>query len=72
MPSSRVLDVFGSSHQIWHACVLMAAVHHFGVVTELWRASGGGQQTSATVAATAVSGVQVELGHGASDAAVAA
>ena len=32
-------DRFGSSHQLWHACVLLAAVCHFQTVYTLWRAT---------------------------------
>ena len=32
----RRFDIIGSSHQLWHVCVLLAAYTHFKVVHELW------------------------------------
>lgn len=32
-------DIVGSSHQLWHACVLLAAFFHFQTVLALWRSS---------------------------------
>ena len=36
---SRVTDIWGSSHQLWHACVLAAACKHFRTVLALWHAT---------------------------------
>ena len=33
----RSFDRFGASHQLWHACVLIAAICHFRTVFTLWR-----------------------------------
>ena len=35
----RRFDIIGSSHQLWHACVVAAAYTHFGTVLALWRSS---------------------------------
>ena len=36
---SFVTDIWGSSHQLWHACVLAAACKHFHTVLALWHAT---------------------------------
>ena len=33
---SSITDIWGSSHQLWHVCVLAAAMHHFYTVLNLW------------------------------------
>ena len=33
----RRFDNFGASHQLWHACVLLAALQHFLTCEHLWR-----------------------------------
>jgi adiponectin receptor len=33
---SAITDIWGSSHQLWHVCVLAAAMHHFFTVLNLW------------------------------------
>lgn len=36
---ARTFDLIGSSHCIWHVCVLCAALHHYSTVLTLWRDS---------------------------------
>jgi adiponectin receptor len=51
----RCFDRVGSSHQVWHACVLLAAWYHFQTLWTLW------QQTAILVAeSTAVAGLPNE------------
>lgn len=37
--SPKRFDILGSSHQLWHACVLIAAAIHFRAVLGLWRST---------------------------------
>jgi len=43
-------DYIGSSHQLWHACVVLAAYQHFTVVLQLWRSMSEGPPLGQAVA----------------------
>jgi len=36
---ARTFDLIGSSHCIWHVCVVLAALRHYSTVVALWRDS---------------------------------